>query len=342
MEHIFLLDDDARIRVKTGRLAIEKDGQQVGSVPLMKVRTVFIVGRGQVTTDAIATLVQNGVRFVYCTKQGRLKAYVAPAFACDPRLHLSQVENYLDPDRRLALARTIVILKIDAQESYLESRFRHSALDGDLYRSTTRILDDLRERACSSRSIEELRGLEGSATRTYFACLSSLVKQPFTFTGRSKRPPRDPVNAVLSLSYSLSTSLMTSVLYAEGFLPDIGYLHENYARRPALALDLIDPLRPSIDRFVISLFNRGVFREDDFVFEGEDNACHLTLEGSRKYYPRLSRFLFEPEKGGSGKEGSLASSMIREAMRFKNILLKETRQTASASEASGDAVPYQL
>lgn len=341
MEHIFLLDDDARIKVKAGRLVIEKDGQIAGSVPLMKVRTVFVVGRGQVTTDAIATLVQNGVRFVYCTKHGRLKACVVPAFACDPRLHLSQVKNYLDSDRRLALARTIVILKIDAQESYLESRFRHSALDGNLYRSTTRILDDLRERVCSSRSIEELRGLEGSATRAYFACLSSLVKQPFAFSGRSKRPPRDPVNAVLSLSYSLATGLMTNVLHSTGLNPAVGYLHENYSRRPSLALDLIDPLRTHIDRFVVSLFNRGVFKEDDFVIEGEEKACHLTMEGARKYYPRLSHFFFEAGKDKSAsRAGGLVSHMIKSSVWLKSFLL----ETASFEnpEVRSDAVSDQL
>jgi CRISPR-associated protein Cas1 len=139
-------------------------------------------------------------------------------------------------------------------------------------------LKAMAERAEAAKSAEELLGVEGNAARLYFGDFAGMIKTaeerfPFDFTGRNRRPPRDPVNALLSLGYSLLAKDLTIACYAVGFDPYIGFYHQPRFGRPALALDLMEPFRPLVvDSAVITALNTGMVTGKDFVRAGPSVA----------------------------------------------------------------------
>jgi CRISPR-associated protein Cas1 len=160
-------------------------------------------------------------------------------------------------------------------------------------------LKEMAERAEQAGSLEELLGLEGNAARLYFGDFAGMIKTddpdgglddgkdpgqfPFDFNGRNRRPPRDPVNALLSLGYSLLAKDLTVACYAVGFDPYIGYYHQPRFGRPALALDLMEPFRPLIaDSAVLTAINTGMVTTRDFVRVGGSVA--LTPSGRKGFF----------------------------------------------------------
>jgi CRISPR-associated protein Cas1 len=152
----------------------------------------------------------------------------------------------------------------------------------------------------SATSIESLLGVEGTAARLYFEAFGKLIKEPddaspqlsFDFDGRNRRPPRDPVNALLSLGYAMLTKDLAITLQAVGFDPFLGFYHQPHYGRPALALDLMEEFRPLIvDSVVLSAVNTGVVKASDFVRRG--GAVSLTSAGRSKFLRAYERRMDE-------------------------------------------------
>ena len=182
-----------------------------------------------------------------------------------------------------SLARRLVAGKIRNQRTLLQRN--HVEPRAEVLRD----LKDLAERAEQTAAIEELLGIEGYAARLYFGEFAGMIKLDgdgeflFDFAGRNRRPPRDPVNALLSLAYSLLTKDLTIASYAVGFDPFIGFYHQPRFGRPALALDLMEPFRPLVaDSAVLSAINTRMVTEKDFVRAGP--AVALTPEGRKGFF----------------------------------------------------------
>jgi CRISPR-associated protein Cas1 len=131
-----------------------------------------------------------------------------------------------------------------------------------------------------------LQGQEGAATAAYFGCFRTLLKQPELFNGRTRRPPRDPVNVLLSYGYTILLNQVSSAICTVGLDPYVGYLHSTQYGKPALALDLMEEFRPLIvDSVVLSIFNNGVLGEGDFA--QEFGGWRLSDAGRRAFLTRL-------------------------------------------------------
>jgi CRISPR-associated protein Cas1 len=186
----------------------------------------------------------------------------------------------------LALSRQIVAGKIRNQRTMLQRN--HTEPKPDILRQ----LKDSAERAEQARSLADLRGIEGYAARLYFGEFPGMVKSEeeaesgqfsFDFAQRNRRPPRDPVNALLSLAYSLLSKDLTVACYAVGFDPFLGFYHQPRFGRPALALDLMEPFRPLIaDSAVLSAINTRMVTVKDFVQTGQ--AVSLTPGGRKAFF----------------------------------------------------------
>jgi CRISPR-associated protein Cas1 len=186
----------------------------------------------------------------------------------------------------LVLARRLVAGKIRNQRTLLQRN--HVEPD----RNTLAALKEMAERAEVAATLEELLGIEGNGARLYFRDFGGMIKaddaQPapaltFDFEGRNRRPPRDPVNALLSLGYSLLARDLTVACYAVGFDPYVGYYHQPRFGRPALALDLMEPFRPLIaDSAALTAINTGMVTLKDFVRAGGSVA--LTAGGRKSFF----------------------------------------------------------
>lgn len=257
-------------------------------VELHRIDTVLLFGNVQVSTQALTELLEHGIELALLSLDGRLRGQLTPPLPKNVDLRVGQSIKAADTDFTLKQAREIVTAKIaNSLEVLKQADWR--SVEPSLA-APRRRLEDAAGEARAAGSLEQLNGVEGAAAHAYFEVFPILMKDnPGLFNGRSRRPPRDPVNAILSLGYTLLASRLQALLDAHGFDPYIGWLHQQVYGRPSLALDLLEPYRaPYVDRFAVKVFNLKIFAADDFTLEAH--------EGCRFTPPALKRFFAEWEK----------------------------------------------
>jgi CRISPR-associated protein Cas1 len=259
-------------------------------VRLHEICQLNLMGNIQLTTQAIQALCDRGIPICYFSQGGWF--YGITMGLNTKNVFLRRAQYRLAEEEWFArrLARRLVAGKIRNQRTMLQRN--HIEPDPRVLRE----LKEMAERAEQAGSMDELLGIEGNAARLYFQHFSGMIKVEkegeehraqcefaFDFNGRNRRPPRDPVNALLSLAYSVLTKDLTIACYAVGFDPYLGYYHQPRFGRPALALDLMEPFRPLIaDSAVLSAINTRMVSGKDFVRTGP--AVSLTQEGRKNFF----------------------------------------------------------
>ncbi len=273
-----------RLDHDTVRVVIENETR--ARLPLVRIQSIVVFGRVTVTTPLIHRCAEDGRGVVWLTGHGRFRARLSGSSLGNVLLRRAQHEALGDPDRTLALARQYVAGKVqNARTLVLRSaRDGTEANDSDALRSVAErlgaLLDDIRE----AEELDVLRGLEGIAARAYFGEFGRMVRGDrgeFGLNGRTRRPPRDRANALLSFCYALLRAECESALEGVGLDPQVGYLHALRPGRPSLALDLMEELRPAVaDRLVLRLINRRQVRGNHFE-ETPGGAVSLNEQGRR-------------------------------------------------------------
>jgi CRISPR-associated protein Cas1 len=235
-------------------------------VRIRGVSHLSLFGKVHVTTGVLQELCSQGVGVSFFSTGGWHYGTLAPHSAVNVHTRIAQFRLASDPGTSLPLARAFVSAKILNCRTLLRRNAREKP---------NRALDQLKRLANEAHragSIESLLGVEGSAARTYFQAFPAMLKEAaavdggFDFEGRSRRPPRDPVNALLSFAYSLLVRECHGALAKVGFDPSVGFLHQVRPGRPALALDLMEEFRPLVaDSTVLSLLNTAAIQACDFV-----------------------------------------------------------------------------
>lgn len=243
---------------------------------------VNLFGNIQLTTQAIQALCAAGVPICYFSQGGWFYGITNGLNQKNVFLRRAQFELARGSWFPLKLARRLVAGKARNQRTMLLRNHEEPPPE------TLRAMKSLIDRAEQAQSLEELLGLEGNAARLYFSSFSGMIKNAsegllFDFDGRNRRPPRDPVNALLSLGYSVLAKDLTIAAYAVGFDPFVGYYHQPRFGRPALALDLMEPFRPLIvDSAVLSAINTGMLTANHFIHAGQSVA--LTPDGRKAFF----------------------------------------------------------
>jgi CRISP-associated protein Cas1 len=276
---LYVQDTHGRVGLEGEELVIRtKDKNQ--RVRLAGLSQVSVFGSVQISTQAIRELLQRGIPTAFFSFGGFFYGYLAHLGSKNVELRVAQHRAAGDRAFCLRVARELVISKIKNARTML----RRNA-EG----LTPRVLDDLTtltESAERAERIESLLGVEGTAARLYFAELPKMLRasqalgERFDREGRNRRPPRDPLNAMLSFVYALLTKDVTVTLVLVGLDPLLGVYHQPRFGRPALALDLMEELRPIVaDSVVISAINNGVIGEGDFI---ERNGAANLTDAARK------------------------------------------------------------
>jgi CRISPR-associated protein Cas1 len=290
---LYLQEPGSYVGKRSEHLVIRKDGQELGRVPLHAVRQVVVFGNVQVSTQALETLATNEIPVVYLTGYGRFVGAFEPAPAKNVSLRQAQFRRFADPAEALALSREVVRAKLTNQRALL-MRCLRSRADGDepgrgSDEPAARDLAELLVRIDRVTEIESLLGLEGQGASLYFGEFGRFLKaQPpgrgFDFRGRNRRPPRDPVNCLLSFAYALLVKDCFAALCTVGFNPYCGFYHGTGRHgRPSLALDLMEEFRAVIaDSVALTLINNRVVEPEDFVTWRD--ACQLTESGRKKFF----------------------------------------------------------
>ncbi|MGL4502596.1 MAG: type I-D CRISPR-associated endonuclease Cas1d [Planktothrix sp.] len=246
------------------------------SVPAQTVEQVVLMGNPQVTGDALTYALELGMPIHYLTSFGKYLGSALPGYSRNGALRLAQYELYRDTERRLELVKAIVSAKIQNQSTLL---YRHLAETP---------LKDHKKLVFQKATLDEVRGVEGIAAKDYFAQWSTLLKEPWSFPGRNRRPPTDPVNALLSFGYGLLRVQVTAAVHIVGLDPYIGYLHEVSRGQPAMVLDLMEEFRPLVaDSLVLSVLHKREIQPDDFT--ESLGAYRLSDEGRKRFLQAFER-----------------------------------------------------
>jgi CRISPR-associated protein Cas1 len=225
--------------------------------------------------------VEDGRDLVWLSEHGRFQARVAGPTTGNVLLRRAQHTALDRTDATLQIARYIVAGKLQNARHVLMRAAREAKDESDrlALSNAAKIHAEAIQSAESVQDLEKLRGLEGYAAKAYFAVFTHMIRlhrDAFALTERSRRPPRDPINALLSFLYTLLTNECVAACEGVGLDPQIGFLHALRPGRPSLALDLMEELRaPLADRLVLTLINRGQIKPDDFM-ERPGGAIHLT------------------------------------------------------------------
>jgi len=277
----------AQIGQRGDELLVSVKGEDVRKLPGQQVRAIYCYGAVQMTAQAITTCLELGIDVSYFSPAGRFLGMLGglPASGVDARR--GQYRLFELPNVRLQLAREIIRAKIHNQRVMLMR-------NGDVPDRVTHLMAGFRDATESARDLTALMGIEGSAAALYFEQFESMLKQrddwKFDWRGRNRRPPRDPVNALLSLGYSMLAKELTGVCHSVGLDPFLGFMHQPRYGRPALALDLMEEFRPLIaDSVAISLINRGELGPEDFIRSA--NGTFLTDKGRKPFWEAWFRRL---------------------------------------------------
>lgn len=244
-----------------------------------ELQEIVCYGAVSITPAAMRLLTSRGVHVAMLSGRGdRFIARWDPGETSRTLLRLIQYHVALQPQHALRIAKNHVVAKIESQLAAA----RHYQRQGKSASEPLRKLEKALEDARYPKDLDTLRGIEGTATATWFRVYSTAILPPFKFERRVRRPPTDPVNALLSLGYSLLTRRVAARLQAAALEPNLGTLHAFRSGRPSLACDFVEPLRiPAVDRWVLSLCNRKQVQPDHFrtaADDGESPAVTLKHE----------------------------------------------------------------
>lgn len=281
MSTLYLLEQGSVLRKTSKRLTVEKDGEVLLEVPEFKVERVLIFGNVQISTQAMAFLLDSGIETAFLSIYGRFKGRLSPIESKNIFLRVKQYEKYLDNAFRLTHSKTIIRAKLQNARALL-MKYARNHPEIELEESKKHIEECL-DKINHKETINSLMGVEGIASSIYFRAYGQLFRRELKFDGRERRPARDPINSLLSFGYTLITNELISLTCAMGFDPYIGCLHGLEYGRPSLALDLVEEFRhPIIDRFTLHLINNQILKEQDFEDKGDEGV--LLLESARKAY----------------------------------------------------------
>ena len=276
----------AFVRLDHDAVAVDVDGAMKLRVPLIRLASIVVFGRVVVSPAIIERCALDGRSLVWLDGRGRFVGRVEGPTRGNVLLRRGQHLALDDPSRTLEIARRSVGAKVQNTRHAL-LRAAREAVDAPEAQEIRSAADHLRrtiERLPNASSLNELRGLEGDAARAYFGVFGLLVRadrSAFPFDARSRRPPRDRTNALISFLYALVLAECSSALEGVGLDPQIGYLHALRPGRPALALDLLEEIRPVVaDRLALRLINRRQVGAGDFE-EQPGGAVYLSEQGRR-------------------------------------------------------------
>lgn len=285
MESVYVLESGAYLRKDGASYNVVRNGEIIDRIPAEGLKRLILVGNVSLSGGVMDNLIRNRIETVFLTSGGRFRARLALDEHRHVALRMAQYQRLGDKKVSLETARAVAAGKLSNQFHFLQLRARQYR-DDDIRRAAIRI-KAMADNIINMPDMETLRGLEGTAGRIYFDVFPRLLKNPdFSFNGRNRRPPLDPVNALLSFVYTLLLNEVLSAVRTAGLDPYLGALHEISYGRPSLACDLVEEYRSFLgDRLILGLINRKAIRKDDFLYRSNSPAEYIDEEEMKQKRP---------------------------------------------------------
>lgn len=286
MSCLYLDRKNLEIRLDGQALALYEDGTRKGSVPFHLLERIVMRGNVQLDSRVLGALSARNIGLLVLSgRKSNTAAILAGRTHNESSRRLGQYRVSLDDDLRVPLAHRLVLVKVRAQKNLLREALSARA---DLRHALTEagqrldnIMDQLRA-VSGTLSLSSLRGFEGAAASAYFSGFTQLFAPSLNFTGRKKRPAPDPVNACLSLGYTLLHHDALHACHIVGLDTMLGFYHDTSFGRESLACDLMEPLRPLVDQWVWQMFRERTLRTEHF--SDDSGRCLLNKAGRKHFY----------------------------------------------------------
>ncbi|MEJ5300492.1 MAG: CRISPR-associated endonuclease Cas1 [Thermodesulforhabdaceae bacterium] len=339
MKRFYVIEQGCYLRKEGNLLKVYLGDRVVEEISLEDLETLTIVGRSSLSGAVLDELIRRRIETVLLTPEGRFRARLV----VDEHKHVERrMKQYLklsDPSVKALIAATVVSSKIQSCAYFVAQRSKEYS-DKELGALGLQ-LKSLAKIASQESTLEVIIGIEGRASNLYFSRFSHLIKAPgFFFESRNRRPPLDPVNALLSFVYTLLTNEVLTAVQRVGLDPYLGALHAVEYGRPSLACDLVEEWRNFLgDRLVLTLINRKIVNPDDFIYHLSEPESGSSNDGEKKplrpvemkprvmrafiraYEKWLSRTIRDPF---SGKEVTYRGLIYDQARRFLNFIMDKS------------------
>lgn len=323
MATVYLVDQGSVLQKHEGRFRIKRLKESTVEIPIREVERVLVFGNVQLTTQAMTVCLQQSIPVVFLSQLGLYKGHLWSAASEDVDCEAAQFRRWEDRAFQLETARAVAWGKL-MNSKQLMLRLNRRRKSEVVTQAITGITADIAavERA---NHVESLRGHEGVAAVRYFKALGHLItNEAFEFVGRTRRPPKDPVNSLLSFGYTLLYNNVMSLILVEGLNPYLGNLHRSERKNTHLAFDLMEEFRsPVVDSLVLRLVNKKIFQPTDFTWPKEQGGIYLTQQARRvfinKIEERLGDKISHPDVEG---QVSYRRVIQLQVQRYKRSLLK--------------------
>ena len=295
MAILYITRQGAVLHKSGNRIIVKKGSDVLQEIPIVQLDEVVIFGNGHMTTQTIGYLLNKNIPVSFLSSRGKYKGKLQPPYAKDTRIRQQQFTVAGDPSRCLELAKCFVRGKLTNAIRFAQRQRTQNAAVKSAIRSTHQTLEKL-ERA---DSLDSLLGYEGSGTASYYKAYRQFLGRDWGFTSRQFRPPPDPINAMLSLGYTLLHNHVYTFINVVGFDPYCGYFHQPRHGHATLASDLMEEFRQIIvDGYVLSLVNNNRVQPEDF--EQTSKGIRFTKEALDRflvgYYGRMQQTFQHPTR----------------------------------------------
>lgn len=292
-------------------LVFRENGERIGTVPLAPLSRVYLRGDVRLQSSLLGKLGERGIGVIVLSGRKAEPTMLMARPHNDASKRIAQYRLSLDEAFCLAFARGIVERKLVAQHDFLAARREHDLEHRYELTLALRKLDAMLPQVQGKASVVSLRGVEGAGAAAYFEGLAAIAPPRLNFHQRNRRPPRDPLNALLSLGYTMLHSEAVLALYGAGLDPFIGFYHQLDFGRESLACDVVEPLRTEVDQFALELFRKDTLRVEDF--SSTESGCLLGKNGRAKFYEAWELLAEKLRKQLSEQVGGIAAHLTQTA-----------------------------
>lgn len=282
MSSLYIDRKGTEIKISGEALVCYENGERIGTIPLAPIERIYLKGDVKLQASLLAKLGEKNIGIICLSGRKNTPTLFMSQPHNDAERRLSQYELSNNEAFCLAFAKKLLTLKLVTQKNWLWQAANARLDKKCLLTPKAEELDNLIAKINAQTTLAALRGIEGRAAAAYFTALSLYLPPALRFQGRNRRPPKDPFNAALSLSYTLIHSEAVLTAYGAGLDPYIGFLHSLDYGRESLACDLIEPIRPLVDNWLLGCFRQNILRPEHFTTTQE--GCLLGKAGRIHFY----------------------------------------------------------
>lgn len=285
MSYLYVCDQGSVVGINANRIQVKNNKILLSSVPVEGLEVIEVFGNVQVTTQCLTECLKRGIMLLFYSTYGAYYGRLVSTNHVNVARQRRQAELDSDEQLKIEFSKKIIDAKIRNQIVILRRYARHKSDENmDHIDDMKRILYKLQQ----ADSINKVMGYEGHAAKIYFLLLGKLIDPDFKFTKRSKRPPLDPFNSMISLGYSIILNEIYGKLEAKGLNPYFALMHKDREKHPTLASDLMEEWRVVlVDATVMSMINGHEISKEDFYYDHESPGVYLTQAGFKAFIRKM-------------------------------------------------------